>query len=150
MLLLAALFVSALASAAEQPNIVFILADDLGSPQGNTVPVVIRKPIAEVANARQNLMKQLFVTATLSLLVVCAVYRADSKTTSWNGYDQLQFTFEDRQALLVQPKGPPTESRGSGAPNPPPLLMTFEIGASRAVFEGTRGAASLPRAYARN
>jgi pimeloyl-ACP methyl ester carboxylesterase len=54
-------------------------------------------------------MKLFSIITTLSLLFVSAVCRADSKTTSWNGYDQLQFTFEDRQALLVQPKTPADE-----------------------------------------
>jgi pimeloyl-ACP methyl ester carboxylesterase len=49
-------------------------------------------------------MKHASVPAILSLFIVNALGAADSKTTSWNGYDQLEFTFEGRPALLVQPK----------------------------------------------
>lgn len=51
-------------------------------------------------------MKHPFLTAILSLFVVFTVSADESKKTSWNAYDQLQFTFENRAALLVQPKTP--------------------------------------------
>jgi pimeloyl-ACP methyl ester carboxylesterase len=49
-------------------------------------------------------MKHASIPAILGLFIVNALGAADSKTTSWNGYDQLEFTFEGRPALLVQPK----------------------------------------------
>jgi pimeloyl-ACP methyl ester carboxylesterase len=49
-------------------------------------------------------MKFLTLTATLSLGAVTLVRAGDSKITQWNGYDQVEFAFENRPALLVQPK----------------------------------------------
>jgi pimeloyl-ACP methyl ester carboxylesterase len=42
----------------------------------------------------------------LALIALSSANAADPKTTSWNGYDQLEFTFEDRPALLVKPRQP--------------------------------------------
>jgi pimeloyl-ACP methyl ester carboxylesterase len=46
------------------------------------------------------------LAVVLGFLVVSPIHAAETKTTQWNGYDQLTFTFENRAALLVQPKKP--------------------------------------------
>lgn len=51
-------------------------------------------------------MKLPSLAAVLTLFVVSPTFAEDPKTTSWNGYDQLQFTFDNRPALLVKPKAP--------------------------------------------
>jgi pimeloyl-ACP methyl ester carboxylesterase len=51
-------------------------------------------------------MRHPFIATTLISFVASAAFGADSTTTKWNGYDQVQFAFENRSALLVQPKQP--------------------------------------------
>lgn len=49
-------------------------------------------------------MKPLALAATLSLLALIPIRAADTKKASWNGYERIEFVFENRDALLVRPK----------------------------------------------
>jgi pimeloyl-ACP methyl ester carboxylesterase len=51
-------------------------------------------------------MKHCTILAALGFFAFSGACDAEPTRISWNGYEQLQFTFENRQALLVQPKMP--------------------------------------------